>query len=378
MKHMRVLVTGGAGFIGTHLVRRFLEEGCEVTVVDNFSPQVHGERSSLPADMASHVRLIRGDVRNSRTWCEALPGQETVVHLAAETGTGQSMYEITRYQEVNIGGTAHLFDHLVSDHARSVSRIIVASSRAVYGEGAYSCYAHGRVYPCGRKCSDIKAGILEPRCPICGEPATAVPTTEDSPLSPTSYYGLTKQVQEQTALLFARTLGLSAVALRYQNVYGPGQSLNNPYTGILAIFSNLASVGRPIQVFEDGRESRDFVHVEDVVNATLRATTAPLLEPSVFNVGSGHSTTVFEVAHAIKSFLASASTITVTGAFRDGDIRHNVADISAARIKLDYTPKWDFKRGVQTFLEWARAQPATPSTFEATLSELHIRGLLHV
>jgi len=374
---MKTLVTGGAGFIGTHLVRRLLAEGSAVTVIDNFSPQVHGGRTSLPDDIAPHVRLVRGDVRAPQVWADALPGQDSVVHLAAETGTGQSMYQVTRYEEVNIGGTACLLDRIVNDRRCSVSRIVVASSRAVYGEGAYSCSAHGRIYPAGRTRADMRSGVFEPRCPVCGEPARAIPTPECAPFQPASYYGLTKQVQEQSVLLFARTLGLAAAALRYQNVYGPGQSLTNPYTGILAIFSNLASANRPIQIFEDGAESRDFVYVDDVVEATWRALAAPLSEPGAYNVGSGCGTSVLEVVREIRGFFQSRSEVRTTGAFRDGDIRHNLADMTRAQAVLGFAPAWDFQHGIHRFLQWAAAETLGPSGYEVSLAEMTARGLLH-
>ena len=233
---MKILISGGAGFIGTHLARRLLADGADVTIFDSFSPQIHGGADVLPEEIAPHVRLIRGDVRDQSAFFAALDGQETVVHLAAETGTGQSMYEVSRYTDVNLGGTALLMDYLVNSPKSKITKLVTASSRAIYGEGKYECPAHGSVYPEARREADMKAGRFEPVCPVCAAPCVSVPTDENSRLSPSSFYGLTKQVQEQMTLLFGRTRGVSAFALRYQNVYGPGQSLRNPYTGILAIF----------------------------------------------------------------------------------------------------------------------------------------------
>jgi dTDP-L-rhamnose 4-epimerase len=317
---MNLLVTGGAGFIGVHLVRRLLFEGCSVAILDNFSSQVHGIDRELPSDLAGHVELHRADVRDRDAVSRALVNRDAVVHLAAETGTGQSMYEILRYQDANIGGTATILDVLMNRPTTQVRKLVVASSRAIYGEGKYWCEAHGIVYPGPRALEDLQAGWYEPRCPICNAACIPKATTEDSPLNPLSFYGLTKQVQEQMVLMFARARGFSAHALRYQNVYGPGQSLRNPYTGILAIFSNLARSNSPIQIFEDGQESRDFVYVEDVVEATWRCVGAGANSGEIFNVGTGQKTTVLQVAEEIVGFFGSKSDIFTTGAFRQGDI----------------------------------------------------------
>jgi dTDP-L-rhamnose 4-epimerase len=250
---MKVLVTGGAGFIGSHLTRRLLREGCTVSVLDNFSVQVHAGNQELAPDLRGQVRLFHGDVRDPDMVIRALDKQEVVVHLAAETGTGQSMYEIMLYQGVNIGGMATILDVLMNRPENCLRKIVLASSRAVYGEGKYRCEAHGSVYPKQRQIVDLRAGRYEPRCPGCGVACNPEATTEDSPLNPSSFYGLTKQMQEQMLQMFAHARGFSAYALRYQNVYGPGQSLRNPYTGILAIFSNLAQSNSVSQVFEDGQ-----------------------------------------------------------------------------------------------------------------------------
>ena len=374
---MNVLITGGAGFIGTHLARRLLAEGLEVTVLDSFSPQVHGEVRALPEDLAGHVRLITGDVRDKETFHAALRGQETVVHLAAETGTGQSMYEVERYTSVNLSGTAVLMDYLINSPESSVGKVVTASSRAIYGEGKYDCVVHGTVYPEARTEAAMKAGQFEPVCPVCGEPCRSLPTDEDSRLSPSSYYGLTKQVQEQMTLLFGRTRGLSAFALRYQNVYGPGQSLQNPYTGILAIFSNQARAGKPIYVFEDGEESRDFVYIDDVVEATWRCIRPEAVAAEALNVGSGTRTTVREVVAEIVRFFGSESEVSVTGAFRLGDIRHNVADLARAEARLGFVPRWAFSDGIREFLTWAHSQEAQPGQYERSLAELSAKGLMH-
>ncbi len=374
---MNILVTGGAGFIGTHLTRRLLREGCSVSFLDNFSPQIHAGTRSLPPDLSDHVRLFIADIRDKQQLASALQNPEVVVHLAAETGTGQSMYEVERYASVNVQGTALLIDYLVNVKGSRIQKLVVASSRAIYGEGQYLCNAHGVVYPQPRRTEDMRAGCFEPKCPVCEEACATVPTREDSPARPSSFYGLTKHVQEQMTLMFARALGLSAFALRYQNVYGPGQSLNNPYTGILALFSNLARADKPICVFEDGQESRDFVFIDDVVEATWRCICTSGRNVAALNVGSGVRTTVMEVVQEIARFFSSRSEVKVTGAFREGDIRHNVADLTLARTLIGYEPQWRFDQGMKQFLAWAAAQDVRSSEYESSLKEMRERGLYH-
>ena len=374
---MNVLITGGAGFIGVNLTRRFLQEGWNVSILDNFSSQVHAGGASLAADLTGQVRLFRGDVRDRNLVTLSLAKQDAVVHLAAETGTGQSMYEIRRYQDVNIGGTATILDVLMNQEASQVRKFLVASSRAVYGEGKYHCQQHGTVYPGRRDPEDLRARFYEVRCPVCRVPCDAQATSEDSPLSPLSFYAVTKQVQEQMVLMCAHVRGFSAHALRYQNVYGPGQSLCNPYTGILAIFSTLAQSNSPIEIFEDGQESRDFVYVDDVVEATLRCIKADTGVQEVLNVGTGRRTTVVQVAEEIIAFFGSKSDLLTTGAFRQGDIRHNFADLSDLRQAIQFEPRVNFREGLHKFLDWVAMQEKVPVRYAASLQEMRERGLLH-
>jgi dTDP-L-rhamnose 4-epimerase len=375
-KTMKILITGGAGFIGTTLACVLLRHGHIVTILDNFCPQIHGQNSDLPENLRNEVKLIRGDVRDATVCERALEGQEVLVHLAAETGTGQSMYRVRHYTHVNIGATAGLMELLLSGKFR-VQSIVVASSRAVYGEGAARCAEHGVVYPDARSKLAMEAGDFEPKCPDCHQSTTMVPTPEDAPLRPSSLYGLTKQVQEQMVLLYAGTLGINGFALRYQNVYGPGQSLKNPYTGILAIFSNLARVDEPIHIFEDGKESRDFVYVDDAVEATLRCIEAPFQKAVALNVGTGVPTSVAEVVkHTIEHF-SSSSKVTITGAFRDGDIRHNCASLDRLRTTLGFVPTYQFKSGLREFLTWAGGQQLEQRNYENSLTEMRKLGLMH-
>lgn len=372
-----ILITGGAGFIGQRVARDFLRQGTKVRILDNFSPQIHST-NALPEDLIDDIELIVADVRDRDSMKFALSGIENIVHLAAETGTGQSMYEIDRYFSVNVQGTATLLDLLQNDHCgRTLRSIVVASSRAVYGEGAYQCPAHGMVFPEQRSRERMSGGVFEPVCPACGSPVSLLPTPESAPFMSMSMYGLTKQVQEQAVLLFARTRGINGFGLRYQNVYGPGQSLKNPYTGILAVFSNLARQNQAIDIYEDGLESRDFVYIDDVVEATMHAVNYSGKFVGALNVGSGQPTTVMTVAQEIKSFFGSDSPIGVTGAFRMGDIRHNIADVSKLEQILGFVPRVPFKQGIANFLNWASDQPAEDkAAYLRSVGELAVRGLM--
>ena len=373
-----ILITGGAGFIGVNLCRALLAEGHRVSVLDNFSPQIHHANNELPSDIRSHVNLIKADIRDKDAVRFALNGIDTLIHLAAETGTGQSMYEIERYFSVNVQGTAVLLDLLQNDEAgKKLDTIIVASSRAVYGEGCYQCSDHGIVFPEPRSLGRMSSGDFDLRCPQCDAKVLMAPTEESAPFQPLSIYGLTKQVQEQAVLMFARTRGINGFALRYQNVYGPGQSLKNPYTGILSIFSNLARQGQSIEVYEDGLESRDFIFVEDVAAATCRAVNHTGNFIGALNVGSGESVTVNTVAHEINNYFGGLSNIAITGKFRAGDIRHNVASMTKARSVLNFNPSVKFKDGLRQFLAWVEKQPLEDrEAYQRSVVELQERGLM--
>lgn len=377
MNQKTVLITGGAGFIGSRVARRLIGLGSVVRILDNFSPQVHAT-DVLPEDLADSVKLFRGDVRDADLLRGALDGVNVIVHLAAETGTGQSMYEIDRYFSVNVQATALMLDMLANGVASdSLESIVVASSRAVYGEGAYRCSMHGMIFPEQRTAERMADGKFEPQCPFCGADVQLVATPESAPFKPMSMYGLTKQVQEQAVLLYARTKGISGFGLRYQNVYGPGQSLKNPYTGILAVFSNLARQGQPIDIYEDGLESRDFVYIDDIVEATVRAINYKGKFVGALNVGSGVATTVTTVAERIKAFFNSTSAVTVSGSFRFGDIRHNIADVAELKRVLDFVPAVTFLTGLSAFLEWAAGESEQDkNAYLRSVNELASRGLM--
>jgi dTDP-L-rhamnose 4-epimerase len=373
---MNVLITGGAGFIGSNLALQLLKLGYKVTVLDNLSEQIHGDEttSSLYQSIKDKVTFIKGDVRNKEDWEKALPNQNIVVHLAAETGTGQSMYEVQKYVDVNINGTALFLDYLVNQK-HDVQKVIIASSRAIYGEGKYHCPTHGAVYPTERKEYDLLKADFEPKCPICGTTVSLVATDENSKIHPSSVYGITKQNQEQMVLNVCKSINIPAVAYRYQNVYGPGQSLKNPYTGILSIFSTQIRNGNNINIFEDGLESRDFVFIDDVVNATILGIQKEEANFEVFNVGSGVATTVSEVASALKNFYNAPIEIKVTGNFRLGDIRHNYADLSKIKNKLGFEPQFDFQQGVKQFVDWVQSQEVMEDKYSQSIEEMKAKGL---
>ncbi|MEO6339796.1 MAG: NAD-dependent epimerase/dehydratase family protein [Caulobacteraceae bacterium] len=373
---MKTLITGGAGFIGSRLALKLAGLGHRVTVLDSLSPQVHGAGGGFDPALAAAAECVQGDVRDRALIERLTADQEIIVHLAAETGTGQSMYEVERYQSVNIGGAAVLMETLVNRPPPALRKLLVASSRAIYGEGQYHCPAHGTVFPSGRSAIDLAAGRFDPVCPECSGVLSVEATREDAPFAPSSFYGLTKQVQEQMVLMFAKVLGLDAFALRYQNVYGPGQSLSNPYTGILAIFAQQARQGQAINVFEDGEESRDFVYIDDVVEATAACLAPQATGVHALNVGGGARVSVREVAAAIVAHFGSEAEIRVTGDFRVGDIRHNLADLSQLHALTGFQPIWRFSEGLARFLSWAEQYIVTDGGYETSLIELRARGLL--
>ncbi len=375
---MKILITGGAGFIGSNLALHLIGLGHELTILDNLSPQIHGSdpatTSPLFQSIQDKVRFVQGSVTDVAAWESVLPGQHAIVHLAAETGTGQSMYEIKRYVDVNIGGTGLMLD-LLANGKYSVNKVVVASSRSIYGEGKYHSSALGVIYPGARKDEDMQAGRFEPLCPQTGEPLTLMATDEESKIHPSSVYGITKQNQEQMVMTVCKSLGIGATALRYQNVYGPGQSLSNPYTGILSIFSTRIKNGNGINIFEDGLESRDFVFIDDIVAATTAALLKDEANDQVFGIGSGVATDVLTVANALVAYYGIDVPIKVTGAFRIGDIRHNYADLTKAGQLLGFKPAVDFNEGIGRFTAWVNQQEVQVDSYETSIAEMKKRGL---
>lgn len=373
-----VLITGGAGFIGTRLAARFASEGHTVTVLDSLIAQVHGSdpetTSPLLRSLDGIANVVVGSVTSTDDLRAALAGATIVIHLAAETGTGQSMYEINRYVETNVGGTAKLLD-LLTNEANSVRRVVIASSRSTYGEGSYETLDGRRVYPEHRADEDMAAGDFDVHVAGEGE-LTLIPTDEDALLHPSSVYGITKQMQESLVFTVVPTLGKEATSVRYQNVYGPGQSLKNPYTGILSIFSTLIRQGKEINIFEDGEESRDFVYIDDVVEATFLAATHADAAGQIFNVGSGVATTVNEVVAALFEAYGREVPTRISGNYRLGDIRHNVADTSRIEKVLGFTPQVSFREGVSAFAEWVLTEPLEEDGYQKSLDEMSERNLL--
>jgi dTDP-L-rhamnose 4-epimerase len=377
MEFKRVLISGGAGFIGSNLSLRLVNEGYEVTVLDNLSSQVHGndpEKSELYRKIKDKVIFRLGDVSNRNDWEASLKDIDTVIHFAAETGTGQSMYSIENYVKTNIYGTALLWD-ILANGGKSVKKVIIASSRAVYGEGRYKCPVHGIVYPGSRDEADMINGDYNVKCPICHNTAEALPTTEDSKIHPSSVYGFTKQAQEDLSKIASRTLNIPTIVFRYQNVYGPGQSLSNPYTGILSIFSTRILNGNSIQIFEDGYESRDFVFVDDVVDATILGLKSKIIDYRCYNVGTGNKINVLQVAELLAENLRRKTDIKISGNFRAGDIRENFASLDLVSSELGFSPSVNFEDGINRFSKWVLNHDTMEDNYEKSINEMKAKGL---
>ena len=376
----KILITGGAGFIGSNLALALLKKGHQVTVLDNLSEQIHGKNpektSPLYLSIKDKVQFIKGTVACRETLQKAIANNTVIVHLDAETGTGQSMYEIQHYTDVNIGATALLLD-ILTNEKHSVKKVVVASSRAIYGEGKYYNKTKNTfVYPLQRTDEDMQKGDFEVKDPQNhSDVLELVATTEDAIIHPTSVYGITKQVQEQLVMTVCPTIGIAGVAFRYQNVYGPGQSLKNPYTGILSIFSTQIKNGNGINIFEDGKETRDFVFISDVVDATVLSIEKETANNQVFNVGTGVATDVITVATELSNNYGIQVPITISGNYRLGDIRHNYADITKARQLLGFDPKISFKEGLKQFTDWVNTQEVEEDKYQQSIDEMKAKGL---
>jgi dTDP-L-rhamnose 4-epimerase len=357
-----ILVTGGAGFVGSHLVDALLATGHNVRVFDNITPQVHGD--SVPDYLSPEAELVRGNMQDAAAVARALEGIDIVFHMAAAVGVGQSMYEISHYMGTNTQGTAILLQELLNRRSR-VQKLILASSMSIYGEGKYLCAQCGEMAPELRTNERLKAKDWEMPCPKCGEALTPIPTDEAKPLQCSSIYALSKKDQEEMSLLFGRTYALPIVALRFFNIYGPRQALSNPYTGVAAIFaSRLLNGNRPL-VFEDGRQMRDFVSVHDIVHANLLAMDRAGADGMALNVGSGEPVSISEVAATLSEALLSDVAPELTGKYRAGDIRHCFADITAAKRYLGYEPQVRFADGVRELVGWLRLQQPQDRAAEA-------------
>ncbi|MBC7525185.1 MAG: NAD-dependent epimerase/dehydratase family protein [Flavobacterium sp.] len=377
MNRKNILITGGAGFIGSNLTHKLIGKGYNVTVLDNLSTQIHGDNALLTSPLylsiKDKVSFIKGTVTSKEDWQTAIKGQDIIVHFAAETGTGQSMYEIQKYVDVNINGTAIMLD-ILANSTHNVKKIILASSRSIYGEGKYLSKEFGPVYPKHRISNDMDMGDFEVKFQDSSF-LKLVGTDEESKIHPSSVYGITKQNQEQMIMTVCPTLGISPVALRYQNVYGPGQSLKNPYTGILSIFSTQIKNGNTLNIFEDGKETRDFVFIDDVVDATILGIERAEADNKVYNVGTGVPIDVLTVAKSLILNYNISVPIVITGNYRLGDIRHNYADITKIKIELGFQPKVNFNTGIKYFTEWVNTQDIEEDNYTYSINEMKEKGL---
>jgi dTDP-L-rhamnose 4-epimerase len=367
---MHILITGGAGFIGSHLADDLVHRGYRVRALDSLAPQVHGEGAGRPAYLHPAVELVTGDVRDAATVRDALAGIDAVFHLAAAVGVGQSMYAIDHYTSVNTLGTAVLLQALVD---RPVARLVVASSMSLYGEGLYRAPDGSPVPGVERGLAQLRRGEWEVRAGD-GTPLEPLPTPESKPPSLASVYALSKFDQERLCLLIGRAYQIPTVALRFFNVFGTRQALSNPYTGVLAIFASRLLNGNAPLIFEDGLQRRDFVSVYDVVQACCLALDSPHAAGQAFNIGSGRSYTVREVAEMLAAILGTPIEPDVCGKYRAGDIRHCFADIGRARADLGYEPAVTLEDGLVELAEWLQDQPAVDRVAVAS-RELAARGL---
>lgn len=384
MKVKTVLITGGAGFIGTHLVQALHGSVEQIVVLDNLLPQIHLGRETFSQELQSKAICIQGDVRDIETLKRIVtdyPEIEVVVHLAAMTGTGQSMYAVREYDSVNSGGTATLLEAVLDKRDPKTSfaalkKVVLSSSRAIYGEGAYQCTncKSGIEYPPLRSAERLRQELWGFPCPQCGMDMEPILTPEEAPAQPTSFYGVTKLVQEQYLQTMLCAAGIKQTTLRFQNVFGPGQSLKNPYTGVIGVFYSNIVGGRTLNIFEDGQITRDFVYVTDVVASLVSAITTEA--EGTFNIGTGLFTPLMDVARWLCEALETQVPIQVTGAYRVGDIRHNAADLRRATEALGYSPQVTVQEGLHRYVAWAKQeQPMDAETIARAAAELKAAGL---
>ncbi len=370
---MNILVTGGAGFIGSHLVDSLVERNHRVRILDALVSQVHGSAPSWPEWVNPGVERVQGDVRDLDATTRAVTGMDVVFHLAAEVGVGQSMYEIRRYIDANTMGTVNLLE-LLAGGKHGVRKLIVASSMSIYGEGAYRDELGRFAFPPVRPVEALAARRWELFVDH-HRPLMPVATPETKPICPSSIYAISKRDQEEMCLVVGRAYGIPTVALRFFNVYGTRQALSNPYTGVAAIFASRLLNGKPPIIFEDGLQSRDFTHVSDIVQALMLAMDRDGADYQAVNVGTGRSVTVLHVAEELAVALGRSVEPEVVGQYRAGDIRHCFADITKARNLLGYEPRVTFEAGLRELVSWLRQQKAADRVDAAT-EELRTRGLV--
>lgn len=365
---MKILVTGGAGFIGSHITDELVRRGYSVRMMDSLEPQVHGGK--VPDYLNKEAEFFRGDTTNPEDWAKALKGVDAVIHEAAATGIGQSMYRPARFHMANTVGTALMYEAIIN-HKLPIKKIVVASSKCIYGEGAYKCEEHGEVWPGQRPVEQLKKHDWELHCPKCNRHVKPMAINEDKPPQNISSYALSKYDQERLAVNFGHALNIPTIALRYFNVFGPRQSMNNPYTGITAIFSSRIKNGNPPVLYEDGLQTKDFVFVSDVVNANLLA-----LEKGegvkVYNVGWGIPIMILDIANTLIRLYKSDVRPEITQEFRVGDNRHDFADISLIKKELGFKPTVRFSDGMEKLVEWGRTVEAE-DRFEQANREFRAR-----
>ena len=359
----RVLVTGGAGFIGSHTVDQLVQRGDTVRVYDNLNPQVHGKNAERPEHLHAEAEFIRGDVRNRDHLKKAIEGVELVIHDAAEVGVGQSMYSIDQYVSTNVQGTGVLWDILVNEK-HNVEKVLVASSMSLYGEGSYQCLEHGTINPKPRQESQLAEGKWEMYCPDCLTPVVPVPTDEDKELDCTSVYAQSKKDQEVYSLMIGKAHQIPTVACRYFNCYGPRQSLNNPYTGAAAIFCSAIKNDTPPLIYEDGNQRRDFIHVGDLVRGKLLLLDHADANHGVFNIGTGEPSSILDLAEALIELCGKNFNPDVIYKFRNGDIRDCYADISKIKA-LGFLPQLSLMEGLTDLIAWSESQKAVSRVSDA-------------
>jgi dTDP-L-rhamnose 4-epimerase len=374
MKDFRILVTGGAGFIGSHLVDKLVEQGHKVKIYDNLDPQVHGKAQKKPKYLNKEAEFIKADIRNESALKKAIKNIDIIFHQAAKVGVGQSMYQVKEYVDVSINGTAQLLDILVNTKNK-VKKLIVAASMSSYGEGSYVCPQCGPMFPEVRSQENLNAGKWEHFCEKCHSQLKPIPTPEDKKLCSTSIYAITKKVQEEMVMNISKAYKLPAVSLRYFNAFGPRQSLSNPYTGVAAIFISRIKNNNPPIIYEDGNQTRDFVSVYDIVQANILAMTKPEADYEIFNAGTGSPTSINDIARVLLKLFNKNITPNVTNKFRQGDTRHCFGNTKKIENKLGYKPRISLEDGFRELVEWSDKEKAVDK-FEKATRELAKRKLI--
>jgi len=373
---MKILITGGAGFIGSELARKFLGRGDEVVILDNLSSQVHGDKADFPKDLAENCECVRGDVRDKSLMERLVSNVNGILHMVAETGMGQSMYKLEQYADINVRATGMLLDIVANQSKDNIEKIFIPSSSRVYGEGHYKCGVHGDFFPENRNRSELERGRWEQYCPICGQSMIFMKNREEDMVKPTSIYGITKYAQEQMLLIFGQSHKIPCFSLRYQNVYGPGQSLINPYTGVLNIFAQQIKNGKRPEIYEMGYPMRDFVHIDDVVECTIKAFFSDKAIGKVFNVGGGESVAITAVAEIMMNQIGMMGKPVMSKKYRIGDILYGCADMARTYNELCWKAKVGLKEGIESFVRWLEHKEDIKNYSHIAENELLEAGLM--